>query len=251
MPDHYADAVRDRRAELRERRTLLVGCRGEIRTQLALARIDGAAEVAAGLARLGREIRGYPDRADRRTLRELPRLVATAVAVLDAESDTRRTRVLAALRVIAGERGLLPGLGWPAAPAAAPEPVIPAPPAPAGLVDGAGSWRLAVPVVGLLGLPVLGLPAGGLAGTLLAAAAATALLAGLAAGRTAADRGRWCGWGEEVLAALRLRALTDLDTWLVALESRVSPELDRAAAGAVATVDAELAELAPAVPGAR
>jgi hypothetical protein len=263
MPDRYADAVRARRAELRARRALLAGGhRAELRTRLALARIAATAEIAGELAGLGRELRAHADRSDRRTRERLPDLVGRAAQVLAHRARGRRERLLAEIRVIAGSRGLLPGLHWPASAVAVPGPSLPAPAGGpsallTGLLDGAGWWRVAPAVLGLpvLGLPVLGLPVPGGLGPATAAVSAglavAALAAAVAARRAAADRARWRAWGIEAVAALRVHALTDLDSWLVGLEARVLADLDRAAVRAAAQIDAELAALTPAVTGAR
>src|SRR5690349_15460978 len=65
-PDRYADAVRSRRAELRETRALLLGGhRAELRSCLAGCRVSASAELATVLADFGRELRHHADRADK------------------------------------------------------------------------------------------------------------------------------------------------------------------------------------------
>jgi hypothetical protein len=252
MPDRYAEAVRARRAELRAQKALLDGAhRAELRACLALARVSGSAALAADLAALAREVRGHVDRADRRGRARLPWLVAEAARELAAAARQRREPVLAAVRALAGRRGLLPDPAWAALSAVPPEPVPLPPPDPAAagasllaaLADGPGLWRLVLPVAGL---PVLGLPALGAPALLPAAlvTGAAVLVAAVHVRRTAADRARWRVWSGEVLAALRVGLAADLDAWLLALECAVAPELDRRAERRCRALDAELAALA-------
>lgn len=253
VPDRYADAVRARRAELRALTALLDGGhRAELRSCLALARVTGSAALAADLAELGRDLRAHVERADRRGRAALPRLVAAATEQLVAAAARRREPVLAAVRALAAERGLLPGPEWPSAARAEPvaSSALPPPDPPtgasmlAGLADGAGVWRLVLP---LAGLPMLGLPA--LGGAALLPVAIVAGVAMVAAAvqmrRSAADRARWRLWAGETHIALRTSLGTDLDTWLIALERTVAPELDRRAERLRVVLDAELRNLEP------
>ncbi|HVL82956.1 MAG TPA: hypothetical protein VM367_01485 [Pseudonocardia sp.] len=251
-PDRYADAVRARRAELAGLRALLArGHRGELRSRLALARITASAGLATELAAFGRELRACIDAADGRSRTALPDAVGGAVPELVASAREHTAGALAAVRVLAAERGLLPDLCWPATPATGPLPALPAPEAPAtaaralvDLVGAAGPWRVVLPVAGLpiLGAPALGRPA---AVPLLLAASVLVVGLGVRARRVALDRARLHRWTVEVLAALRTALGAELDRWFVEVERAAGGDLDTRAAARLAEVDAELAALAP------
>lgn len=242
MPDRYADAVRARRLELHAQRALLTGGhRADLRVRLALARIACTAELAEELAALGRQLRTHVERADRRGRARLPGEAAAAAQRLADDARRRRAdAVLPAVRRLAAERGLLPGLHWPRPPAP-PGPVALPGPADGDGADPVAPWRVVVP---LAGLPAVVLPAVGLP-TLVPIALAAALVLAAVTRRAAADRARLRAWAVDVPAALRTRLVAELEGWLVELERVAGAELDAAAARRRAAIDAELRALAP------
>ncbi|MHA6797208.1 hypothetical protein ACVGVM_27390 [Pseudonocardia bannensis] len=258
MPDRYADAVRSRRGELRaERLRLIGGHRAEIRTSLALTRLVVAAELAATMAALGREIREHVVRADRAGRRRLPGLVAAAVDRAEAELERAVAGVaLPSVRRIAAERSVLADLTVAGITPSGTRPrvsaTLPVPEPPVGALralllagSSGGAWRLAV--LPVAGLPVLGLPAlGGVAVLPLAAALGLVALAATAWARwVAADRARLGRWTAEALAVARSGLEAELGRRLLDLEQRAGAALDVAVARRRADVDAELRGLAP------
>src|SRR3954451_249006 len=80
-PDRYADAVRARRAELRDARALLLGGhRAALHGCLAGARLTASVELAAALAVLDRELRHHADRGGPSDRVALPGRADAAVA---------------------------------------------------------------------------------------------------------------------------------------------------------------------------
>ncbi|MHA6623820.1 hypothetical protein ACU61A_00290 [Pseudonocardia sichuanensis] len=253
MPDRYADAVRARRAELRELRARLAGGhRAELRSCLALGRLAAAGEAAAALAALRREVAAHVRCGDRRVRELLPaRLQGAVVAVAAAVVASWGEGVRPPLRRIATERGLEVEPGWPPLPAPravrvppATEPIEPLPSFLSGVAEGAALWRLAL--LPLAVLPLLGLPAlGGPALTPLAVGAGGAAVALAAvARRTAARRARLHRAAEQVLAAAAAAIDADLDRRTIELERAAAAALDTAVLRRRAAVDRELARLA-------
>jgi len=251
MPDRYADAVRARRAELRELRARLAGGhRGELRSCLALSRLAATADAAAALAALRREAAGHVGRGDRWVRDRLPAQLGEAVdAIATAVAAHWARELRPPLRRIATERGLVVEPGWPRLPAARPVRVPPPAPAPApslltGVVEGAALWRLVL--VPLAALPLVGLPAlGGPAlAPLAVATGVAAVVAAAAARRTAVHRVRLQRTVEQVLGAAAVAIDGDLDRRLVELERTADAVLDAAVLRRRAEVDRELALLA-------
>jgi hypothetical protein len=263
LPDRYADAVRARRAELRNVRSLLVGGhRLELRSGLAAARLTASAELATALAALDRELRHQADHAGRAGRAALPGLVAAAVdRLVDRAVDRWAATALGVVRGVAAVRGLPLPVGWPgdrpsidrvtavvrhrpAVPLPAPDP---APGAVRALLAGAtaGTWRIAL--LPAAALPAVGLPALGGRSTLpLALGLGLALLIGAArARRVAADRARLRRWGAEMAASVRGALETELARRLLEVERRAGAELDDAVSRRRGEVDAELRALAP------
>jgi hypothetical protein len=253
MPDRYADAVRARRAELRELRARLVGGhRGELRSCLALGRLSATGHAAAALAGLRREVAAHVRCGDRRSRELLPaRLEGAVVAVAAAVAASWGEALRPPLRRIATERGLAMEPGWPPLPAPravrvprAPDPVEPLPSFLTGVVEGAALWRVAL--FPLAVLPLLGLPAlGGRALVPLAVAAGAAAVVGAAlARRTAARRARLHRAAEQVLAAAAAAIDAELDRRSIELERAAGAALDTAVLRRRAAVERELARLA-------
>jgi hypothetical protein len=258
-PDRYADAVRARRAELRDVRALLLGGhRVELRHCVTAARLAASAELAAALAGLGRELRHHAARAGRAGRAALPSTAAVAVDRLVDHVVARWAVVLlTGLRRVAAPR-CTPGVPpWPADadPVVAmvvrrPSVALPGPDPPAGaaraLLRGlGGTWRLALLPAALL--PAVGLPAlGGRAVLPLAVGIGLALLmTGVQAQRVAADRARLRRWADEVVATVRATLDTELARRAVEVERVAGAELDELVARRLALVDAELRALAP------
>ncbi|OZM82931.1 hypothetical protein [Pseudonocardia sp. MH-G8] len=253
MPDRYADAVRARRAELRELRARLGGGhRGELRSCLALSRLAAAGQAAAALAALRREVAAHVRRGDRQVRERLPARLEDAVAAVGAAVALAWGEGLRPpLRRIATERGLAMEPGFPALPPPravrvppAPEPLDPVPSLLTGVVEGAALWRLAL--LPLAVLPLLGLPAlGGAALTPLAVGAgAAAVVVAAVSRRTAAQRARLHRGAEQVLTAAAAAIDADLDRRLVELERAAGAALDTAVLHRRAAVERELARLA-------
>ncbi len=258
-PDRYADAVRARRAELRAQLRRLGGShRHELRGALALSHVVTAAETAAALAALGREIGQHIDHADSTARQRVP---ATFAAALDdcarSMSGGWAVALRPALRRIASERSLHVDPDWPRLPA--PRPLsLPAPPPPVrtlaavgtGLAHGAALGRLLL--VPLVVLPLCGLPlVGGPALVPLAVGAAiTATALATRSRRAAADRSRLRRHVEAVLAAAGTALDADLGRRLIELEHSAGATLDAAVSRRRAELEAELVELAPTRPAA-
>ena len=259
MPDRYADAVLARRRELREQRERLAGGhRGELRSCLALSRIDAARDASRSLADLRREAAEHVRRGDRTARDHLPERVTAAVDAIAAATAARWAADLGpSLRRIATERGLEMEAGRPRLPA--PCPPGPPPPDPgtpdrtllAGVIEGAALGRLAL--LPLAALPLAGLPA--LGGPALAPLAVgvglTALAVAARARRIAAERARLHRRVEQILGAAAGAIEADLDRRLVELELDASAALDAAVLRRRAAVDRELAALAPERAGSR
>jgi hypothetical protein len=252
MPDRYADAVLARRRELRELRERLAGGhRGELRSCLALSRIDATGEAAEMLAALRREAAEHVRRGDRQVRDRLPEHVIAAVAAIATAVAARWAAALGPpLRRIATERGLALAPGWPRLPAPrAPGPPPPEPPGPGaslltGVMEGAALGRLAL--LPIAALPLAGLPA--LGGPALAPLALGACLAAVVvtarARRVATARARLDRWVEQAVAAAATAIEADLDRRLVELERGAAAALDAAVLRRRAAVDRELALLA-------
>jgi hypothetical protein len=250
MPDRYADAVRARRTELRELRSLLVGGhRGELRSCLALSRLAAAGDAAAALAALRREAGEHVRRGDRHVRAHLSARIVPAVAEVATAVAGRWASALAPpLRRIATERGLAMERAWPRLPAPR-VPVLPPPAEPpgpsllSGMVEGAALWRLVL--FPLAGLPLLGLPAlGGPALAPLAVGAGIgAVVLGARSRRRALERARLHRGVEQLIAAAAAAIDADLDRRLVELERAASAALDTAVLHRRAAIDRELARL--------
>jgi hypothetical protein len=253
MPDRYADAVRARRAELRDVRARLAGGhRGELRSCLALSRLAAAGDAAAALAALRGEVAVHVRRGDRQARELLPARLQRAVAEVAASvAASWGEGLLPPLRRMAAERGLVMEPGWPSLPAArtvrvpqAPEPPEPLPSFVTGVVEGAALWRPAL--LPLAALPLLGLPAlGGPA--LLPLALGTGVAAVVTAGaarRTAARRARLHRGAEQVLGAAAAAIDADLDRRSIELERAAGAALDAAVLRRRGEVERELARLA-------
>lgn len=251
MSDRYADAVRARRAELRAALAELDGAhRAELRSELALARIAASDAAIAALSRLAREARAYVESAGPAGRRRLPALLGDAVDAL-AVALHSAAHLGAALRRIAGRRGLELGPDWPRLPGPRLPVVVPVPPDSArhsllaGAVEGVALWRVAL--VPLAVLPLLGLPA--LGGPRLAPLAVGLGLAGLILAvrhrRAAADRAALYACAVDTLGSARAAIEADLGRRLLELERTLGAELDRAAARRRCEIEAELGALAP------
>jgi len=263
LRNRYADAVRERRAELRGARSLLVGGhRAELRSGLAAARLAASAELATALAALDRELRHHADHADRAGRAALPEMVPAAVdRLLDHAAGRWAATVLPALRCVATVRGLRPPLPWPGGrattdrvtaalrcrPMVALPALDPPPTVVRALLAGAteGMWRLAL-------LPAAALSAVGLSALGGRSTVPFALGLGLAlllvavrARRVAADRARLRRWGTEVTATVRGALETELSRRLLEVERHAGAELDDAAVRRRTEIDAELRALAP------
>jgi len=238
----HAQALRARRSELRAERVALDGHRGELRAELALARLDAAARMSGELAHLDGQARAYLDAAGRADRSRLPAVLAAAVEQLRHGAQAHRAATVhAAARRVAARRGLalgeLPGGLGPPGPLRLPTPDPPAP----WWTGIAGGWRTALlpaAVLPLLGLPVVGGSAVLAAGLgLVAATAATTRRGNLA------DRARLHRWCQEVLTQVRAEGADALARLLVEVEQQVSTALDRAVDRRRSVVTAELTEL--------
>jgi hypothetical protein len=251
-PDRYADAVRARRAELRNRLARLAGGhRSELRTAIALSRVSATADAGAVLAGIARDARALLESADRAARLLLPAALGAALA--DAVAGLHAGWVLAVgppLRRIATERALPMEPGWPRPPAPRPLPALP-PPAPvgavrsllAGAVQGAALWRLLVvplAVLPLWGLPVLGGPR---FAPLAAGTGLVAVVVAARARRAAAERAGLRRHVDDVLASARAALDADLGRRLLELEHTAGTALDAAVARRRADVEAELSQL--------
>lgn len=249
MPSpRYSEAVRARRAELRAAITELAREPGELRDELALARLTALAELTTDLTRLGREARTYVDAAGRAGRARFPEVLATAAADLSRAMAARQDALMwAAAGRVAGRRGLRIEAHRAAGP---PPPRLPVPDRPVPMWTGiAGGWRTALLPAAVL--PLLGLPVAGTPGVL--AAAGLGLLGGIAVGghcAAAADRARLHGWSREVLLVLRAEATATLGRRLVEVEQAASAGLAAAARRRRDALDGELAVLAPGSGGA-
>ncbi len=261
-PDRYADAVRARRAELRDvRAVLLGGHRVELRQCVTASRLAASADLAEALAGLGRELRHHAARADRAGRAALPSLAGAAVGrLVDRVVAGWVVGLLAGLRRLAALRCGPGATLWPAVtvvdPVVAlvqrrPSVALPGPDPPVGaaraLLMGVtgGTWRLALLPAAVL--PAVGLPAvGGRAVLPPAVGLALALLfAGARAHRAAADRARLRRWTDEVVATVRAALDTELARRAIEVERVAGAELDELVARRLAQVDAELRALAP------
>lgn len=244
VSDRYAAAVRARRAELREQRLALTGGhRAELRTVLALSRLDAARRAASELTALGREARRHIARAGRADRRALPdRLVAAVAAITERVLGGWARAALPAVRRIATERGLsvslrLSRLEEPVATrpvVAGLPPVEPPDRMLRAVLSGPGWWRVAL-------LPVAGVPALGGAGpavTLTFAALVVAVTLGIS--WVAADRERLNRWVVDAVAAARVALDAELGRRSLELERVAGAELDAAVARRRAAVEAEL-----------
>ncbi len=249
-PDRWADAVRARRAELRELRSHLAGGhRGELRSCLALSRLAAAGDAAVALAALRREATEHVRRGDRHVLARLPARLAPAVAEVATGIAARWAAGLAPpLRRIATERGLAMERAWPRLPALR-VPVLPPPAEPpgpsllSGMVEGAALWRLVLfplAVLPLLGLPALGGPT---LAPLAVGAGIAAVVLGARSRRRALERARMHRGIEQLIAAAAAAIDADLDRRLVELERATSAALDTAVLHRRAALDRELARL--------
>lgn len=233
-PDRFGDAVRARRRELQEQRTLLRGsARTTLRDALAAARTATLADAAADLADLRRELDGHP--------------AAAVAAAARAVEETAHVRW--AERAVAVERGIAAGRGV-AVPVPPDDPApsrVTAPPVPrrtglGAVLGDAGSWRLAVlplavaPLSGFAGPPVL-LPALG--------AAVLVLVAVVRTRRDAADRERLHRWSTDLLAATQARIAAELTRRALSRATGAGARLDAALATRRTAVDAEIALLSP------
>lgn len=237
MPtDRYADAVLDRRRELREQLDLLTG-RPQLRDALALARAATTAELISALAELRREIDAQPTRPDL-----WKQAAAAARAVAEHAHREWGVQARGAARRVAADHGLPLPARWPAVPPAPSPPPDPAGPRPVGFGDvaaDAGAWRLAVlplvvaPLTGLAG-PAVALPAVGAAIMILAVAVRVR--------RAAVERERMRQWAAELLGDTRARVDVEVvaRTGVLVADS----QLDRALARRRAVLEAELARLA-------
>jgi hypothetical protein len=258
-PDRYADAVRARRAELRDARTsLLGGHRAELHGCLAAARLTASAELAGALAGLDRELRHHADRGGPSDRAALPGRADAAVArFVDHTVGRWVAVVLPAVRRVGAARSVtVPGAATAAVlrrPVAVPLPV-PDPPPGVGraVLAGAtgGTWRLVL-------LPAAVLPAGlpALAGrTLLPLAVGIGLVLLVGAvhtRRVAADRNRLRRWGAEVVGTVRATTETELARRLLEVERLVATELDDTVSRRRAAVEAEIRALAPTAEAGR
>jgi hypothetical protein len=259
VPDRYADAVRARRAELREARGLLLGGhRVELRHCVTASRLAASAELGEALAGLARELRHHVARADRAGRAALPAQARAAVGrLVDRVVVGWGVALLARLRCVGASR--CPP-GTPLWPAGAADPVVelvlrrptvalPGPDPPVGaarsLLVGVtgGTWRLAL--LPVAALPAVGLPAfGGFTVLPPALGIGTALLVAAArAHRVAADRVRLRRWADEVVAAVRAALDTEMARRAIEVERVAAAELDALVARRLEGVDAELRAL--------
>jgi hypothetical protein len=258
-PDRYADAVRARRAELRDARALLLGGhRAELHGCLAAARLTASAELAGALAGLDRELRHHAERGGPSDRAALPERADAAVArFVDHAVDRWVAVVLPAVRRVGAARSVTVPVAAVTMVLRRPVAVpLPAPDPPAGaaraVVAGAagGTWRLALLPAALLpaGLPALAgrslLPLAVGIGLVLLAAAVHARC-------VAADRARLRRWGAEVVGAVRAAVETELARRLLEVERLGAAELDDAVTRRRAEVDAEIRALAPTVEAER
>lgn len=257
--DRYADAVRARRAELREAADLLGGThRAELRSELALARISESDALGTALGRAVREVRAYTDGADRARRAALPALLGPALdALADGVHADRAPPLRAALRRIATARSLAMEHDWPVLPQPrrpvvgpiTPTPVRPARSLLTGALHGVALWRLALlplVVLPLLGLPVVSGPA---LIPLAVGAGAVGLVAAVRSRRVVLERAALRSCAEEVFAAARTALDADLGRRMLELERMLGADLDRAVARRRAVLAPESRALAPdAVP---
>ncbi|MCW0212676.1 MAG: hypothetical protein OJJ54_04905 [Pseudonocardia sp.] len=260
MNDRHATAVLTRQGELRaERAALGGGHRAEIRSVLALARLDLAGAQRAELAGLRADAAHRIARTGGRGRALLPQLLSAALAESAARLESRvEARALPPLRALAGGLGLDPGVVDPGvvdpgAPGAAPPVGLPPPPAPAGwsqllLRAGSGAWRpLLAAAVPLVGLPVLPLAGGYALVPLLLGLSVAAVAGTIVAQRAAMDRARWGVWVAEALAGFGAGYDTAVGRRLIEVERHVGAALDAAVTARRVAVDAELRALEPAV----
>lgn len=252
MPDRYADAVRARRAELRAEQGPLAGThRGELRAELALARIVAADAAAAAFADLAREVGAHAGHPERAVGRALPGCMSAALDALAARVHTATlAQLVPALRRIATARRLDLGLSWPALPTPRRPMLDPVPAAPvraphlAGAAEGLAVWRVALVV--LAAMPLVGLPVWG--GPALAPAAvgigAAAVTVAVLARRGGAERALLRRRMDAVLVQARAALRVDVERMLLELERSAAAELDAAVERRRAAVEAELLALA-------
>jgi hypothetical protein len=247
LPDRYAEAVRARRAELRDLRDGLTGGhRAELRSALAVARLTLAEELATEVRRLGRQARAYLQRCGRRDRARFPGLLLAAADELRTWAAQRREQAVgAAVRQVAARRDVRLGRPWPAPGEHTAPPRLPTPdPGGPSWLPIAGGWRAAL--LPAASLPLVGLPVATPA--VVAATAAVGIGAAVLVGghqSSSTDRLRLRRWCDDVLVSVRADGDAALARLLIRAE-QAAAELDAAVATRRREIEAELARLAPA-----